>query len=172
MSDTKRQTLQSGQKCNEVKKVTSLDGVIFSNHGSRIAPVYKRTYVKDLDKNLVKKVDETDLYEFIQASRSTTDLAVLQKRFMELGEIPQVDPNYGSNDLTKYPSNIHEVYSMVNDVDNSWNSLPESIRGIFGSKDSYLRSVLDGTYQATLVAAINQKQEKKEEPAPAPQKGE
>lgn len=169
MSDTvQRQTNKNKQK---EKKFTSLDGVITTPCGSRFAPVFKRVYDNDLDRNVVKKVDETNLYEFIQASRSTTDLAVLQKRFMELGEIPVADPSYGSHDLTKYPSNIHEVYAMVNDVDTSWNSLPESIRNIFGSKDTYLKSVLDGTYQATLVAAINQKQEKKEESTPVPQEG-
>ena len=147
---------QAGKK--EKEKVSSLAGVVCTPSGERIAPVYKRAYCKELDSNIVQKVDETDLFEFIQASKSTTDLAVLQKRFIELGEIPCVDPSLGSNDLTQFPSDIHGVYDMVNDVAGNFAKLPESVQKIFGSKEAYLDALLKGTYQATLINALQQTQ--------------
>ena len=148
----------------------TLSGVVCCNSGCAIAPVFKRIYVKELDKNVVRKVDETNIFEFIQASKSITDLAVLQKRFLELGEIPSDNLNYGSNDLTVFPSDIHGVYQMVNDVAANFNKLPQSIQDIFGNKDNYLKSILDGSYNAVLINAINDKLIKKEDVDP--QKGD
>ena len=154
---------QVNEKQKEVKEVNTLAGAVFTNSGNPIAPVYKRVYDKDLDANIVKKVDETNLQEFIQASRATTDLAILQKRFIELGEIPAVDPTLGSNDLTQFPSDIHGVYKMVNDVAGNFAKLPESIQKIFGTKEAYLESLMNGTYQATLINAINAENKAAEE---------
>ena len=137
------------------KKVSTLEGVICSNPGDRIAPVYKRVFDKDLEKNVVKQVDTFNLYEFIQASRSQTDLAILEKRYIELGEIPAVDPSMQQADFVGYPENIHEVYNMVNDINGNFTKLPESIQKIFGTKENYLKSLMDGTYQATLINALN-----------------
>lgn len=160
-------TINEGHTSKEKeKKVSTLEGVICSNPGDRIAPVYKRVYDKDYDSTLVKQVDTFDIEEFIQSSKSSTDLAVLQKRFIELGEIPAVDANMGSNDLTVYPSNIHEVYDMVNDVASNFAKLPQSIQAIFGTKEAYMKALLDGTYQATLINAINQIPKEEQQPAP------
>ena len=148
-------------KKEEIK--TTLEGVVCTNPGKHIAPVYKRVYDSDLKKNVVKKVDETDLFEFIQASASSTDLAVLQQRFIALGEIPSVDPTMGSNDLSIFPSNIHEVYNMVNNIDANFKALPESIQKIFGDSQSYMNALMNGTYQATLMNALKPKPEEKKE---------
>ena len=152
---------QTGKK--EKEKVSSLEGVVCTPNGERIAPVYKRAYSKECDSNIVQKVDETDLFEFIQASKATTDLAILQKRFIELGEIPNVDPTLGSNDLTQFPSDIHGVYDMVNDVAGNFAKLPESVQKIFGTKEAYLDALLKGTYQATLINALNSQNAQKEQ---------
>lgn len=158
----------SERQINEKKaeKVSTLKGVIFTPSGSAMAPVYKRVFNKDANRNLVTKVDETDLNEFIQASASQTDLALLQKRFIELGEIPQADPNLIHGiDTTIMPNDIHGVYDMVNDVDVNFNKLPKSIQDIFGSSQAYLQSLLNGSYHATLVNAIKEKQKAAETPA-------
>ena len=144
-----------GQK-NAPKKVT-LEGVVCTNPGNPIAPVYKRVYVEKLDANLVRKVDETNLFEFIQASKSQTDLATLQKRFIELGEIPNVNPNMTYSD-TVMPSDIHSLYNMVNDVNGSFNQLPESVKAVFGDSQAYLAAILDGSYQSKLAEAFAPKQ--------------
>ena len=102
----------------------------------------------------VKKVDETNIYEFIQASKSETDLATLQKRFIALGEIPAVDPSMGEVDQTLFPNNIHELYGLVNDLNSSYKSLPASIQKIFGTAQAYGAAVLDGTYSAKLAAGL------------------
>ena len=94
MSEVQGSPFKSGYKENKAPKVVlTLEGVVCTNPGDHIAPVYKRVYDEKLDRNIVKKVDETNLFEFIQASKSTTDLATLQKRFIEFGEIPNVDPS-------------------------------------------------------------------------------
>ena len=117
------------KKQDSEKKKNTLDGVVCTPPGCSLAPVYKRVYDEELDRHIVKKVDETNITEFIQASRSQTDLAILQKRFIELGEIPAVDPSMQSNvDTAILPSDIHSLYNMVNDVHGNFNKLPESVR--------------------------------------------
>lgn len=159
----------------EKKKVSSLDGVVCTNPGCHTQPVYKRVYDKELERSIVKQVDTFDLYEFIQASMSQTDLAILQKRFVELGEIPAVNTNLGSNDLAAMPSNIHEVYNMANDIANNFAKLPQSIQSIFGTKEAYMKALIDGTYQATIVNYVKslddvKKQDSKEEKKPEEKK--
>lgn len=139
----------------EAQKVSSLDGVVCSTPGEHMQPVYKRVYDKELDKNIVKEVDKFDLNEYIQASKSQTDLAILQKRFVELGEIPNVDPNMVSADFSNYPDNIHEVYALAQDIAGNFAKLPQSIQDLFGNKDAYMRALMDGTYQATIVNYVN-----------------
>lgn len=146
---------QTGKK---EEPVTTLKGVVCTQPGEHIAPVYKRVYDPELNRKVVKKVDETDLFEFIQASKSVTDLAVLQKRFIELGEIPNADPTLGSNDLTIMPGDIHSLYDMVNDLNASFNQLPESIKAIFGDSASYGKAVLDGSYAAKINAGLKEKE--------------
>ena len=169
MKTNEGQTLE--KKEEKAAKVSTLDGLVFTNPGSHKSPVYKRIFVKESNANLVQKVDETDLFEFIQASKSQTDIALLEKRYLELGEIPSVDPNYGAHDLSQFPDDIHGVYDLVNNVDANYNKLPQSVKDVFGSRDAYLKALMDGTYQATLVNAFT-KAAQKQETANEEQKGE
>lgn len=146
---------QASKKQAKIKAKSVLEGVVCSCAGSHTTPVYKRVYDKELDTYTVKAVDNFDLFEFIQASKSQTDLAILQKRYVELGEIPSVDPNMVSADFANYPDNIHEVYAMAQDIAGNFGKLPKSIQDIFGTKEAYMKSLMDGTYQATLINAVN-----------------
>lgn len=151
-------------KTKQEEKVSALKGVTCTNAGNPISPVYKRVYNDELEINVVQKVDETNLYEFIQASRNQTDLATLQKRFIELGEIPNVNPNLvGEVDTTLMPTDIHSLYNMVNDVNGSFFKLPKSAQDIFGNSQAYLAAILDGTYFQKLAAGYTPKEENKEE---------
>ena len=148
---------QVSKKQKAEEKKNTLDGVVCTPAGCSIAPVYKRLYDEELDRNIVKKVDETNITEFIQASRSQTDLAILQKRFIELGEIPAVDPNMQSGvDNTILPSDIHSLYNMVNDVNGNFNKLPESVRKVFGNPQAYLAAILDGSVNSKITDAFSQ----------------
>lgn len=139
----------------ENKKKSTLDGVVLTPCGSHIAPVYKRVYDKELARNVVKKVDDTNLFEFIQASKSTTDLALLQKRFIELGEIPANDPTLQNNvDTAIMPSDIHSLYNMVNDVNGNYQRLPDEVQKAFGTPQDYLKAVLDGSAGSILAKAF------------------
>lgn len=148
---------QTGKKQEAAAKTNTLKGVVCTPPGCSIAPVYKRVYDEQLDRNIVKKVDETNITEFIQASKSQTDLATLQKRFIELGEIPNVNPNMVYSD-TVMPSDIHGLYNMVNDVNGSFNKLPESVQAVFGDAQGYLKSIMDGSYNQKLADAFAPKQ--------------
>ena len=150
---------QVTEKTTKEEAVSVLLGVACSNAGSHIAPVFKRVYDEELKREHVIKVDETDVFEFIQASKSSTDLATLQQRMIALGDVPNVDPTLGSNDLTLFPSDIHGVYDMVNDVDGSFNNLPKEIQQIFGNSRAYLKALLDGSYTSILQAGLAAAQE-------------
>lgn len=163
INENERQVNKKQEIKNQKKVTSTLAGVVCTSAGSKIAPVYKRVYDKDLDRKIVQKVDETNLYEFIQASKSMTDLATLQKRFIELGEIPNVDPNLQHGvDTTLLPGDIHQLYSMVNDVNGNFNKLPDSVKAVFGSSQDYLSAILDGSYQDKLAAAFMPKTDNKE----------
>lgn len=158
-----RQTSKTGQE-KKAKSVSTLAGVKCTNPGKSIAPVYKRVYDEKLDRAVVKKVDETNITEFIQASKSQTDLATLQKRFIELGEIPAVDPNMQTGvDTTVLPSDIHSLYNMVNDVNGNFNRLPQSVQSVFGDAQSYLAAILDGSYNQKITDAFTQQKDKAKE---------
>lgn len=145
---------QVNKKQKASSKTTTLKGVVYTPAGCSIAPVYKRVYDEELGRSIVKKVDETNITEFIQASKSSTDLATLQKRFMELGEIPAADPTLTSVDTTVLPSDIHSLYNMVNDVNGNFNKLPESVQKVFGNAQNYLAAILDGSYSLKLADAF------------------
>lgn len=154
-----KQTLK-GQGAKEEKKgQNTLSGVIVTPCGKSLEPVYKRVYVKDVDDNLVRKVDTLNITEFIQASKSQTDLSILEKRFIELGEIPAVNPDLSSHDLTNMPGDIHELYRMANDITGNFAKLPQSVQDVFGNAQAYMKAIIDGTYQTTLINAFNQKKE-------------
>ena len=152
---SERQIIQDKQK--EVEKVSVLKGVICSCAGSHTAPIYKKVFDKDLNRMVVKQTGETDIYEFIQASKCSTDLATLQQRFIALGEIPAIDPSMGENDLSIFPDNIHEVYKMANDVDGAYSKLPDSVKTIFGSSQAYMSALLDGSYLNKINEALSKK---------------
>lgn len=154
-----RQTFKGQAPEKPKEKKSTLNGVISTPNGSSIEPVYKRVYVKELDRNVVRKVDTLNITEFIQASKSQTDLSILEKRFIELGEIPSVNPDLTSHDLTNMPGDIHELYRMANDISGNFAKLPQSVQDVFGNPQAYMKAILDGTYQSTLVNAFNAKKD-------------
>lgn len=68
-------------KQKEQEKISTIKGVICTPCGSPTMPVYKRVYDKNRDANIVHKTDVFNLQEYIQSSKSQTDLATLQKDF-------------------------------------------------------------------------------------------
>ena len=155
---------QANENKKAAEKKSTLTGVVCTPAGNSIAPVYKRVFDDKLNRNVVKKVDTTNITEFIQASKSSTDLAALQKRFIALGEIPNVDPNsqFGV-DQTILPSDIHQLYQMVNDINSNYNKLPESVQKVFGNAKAYGDAILNGTAGTMLANAFAQKPEEKKE---------
>lgn len=118
--------------------------------GDRVAPVYQNVFDEELKREVVQKTGEFDIYEFIQASATNTDLAMLREQMIRTGTLPVVDDDV--QDMSLYPDNIHELYDIVNSAEARFNALPEAIQNVFGNKDVFLRSLVEGTYNDKLNA--------------------
>lgn len=146
-------------------KITTKDGVVITKEkddvitgilvndkmmtsvGDKMTKRFKRVYDEKLDKKVVKCVETFDIDEFIQSSSNATDLAILKRRYIELGEIPNVDgsqPVYG--DLTILPENVHELYHLEDTAEKTFASLPDQYKGAFANSSDFLNHVLKKDY--------------------------
>ena len=125
---------------------------IYTPIGSNIMPVYGRKYDEKTKTNFVVKIDEFDVDEFIQASETKTDLAMLRQQMMATGQIPVIDDTVV--DATLFPENIHELMKTVKDAGNTFDQLPASIKQIFGTSDKFLASLVDGSYSSKVQAGL------------------
>ena len=144
---------------SQVKQKHSLlvDDKYLTPVGTPITPIYKRVYDEEKKCEIVKKVDEFDIDEFIQKSSNMTDLAMLKRQMERTGEIP-LDPNaqYGV-DMTQFPETIHDVYRAANTIDEHFKTLDPVVQEAFGSSSVYRSHVLDGTAQEYLNNYFNEK---------------
>lgn len=124
--------------------------------GNKIQPIYKMVFDEKLRKDVVKVVGEQDIDDFIQKSSSSTDIAFLQREAIRTGQYP-ADPRavYGV-DMTLMPTNIHELYKSVNDIDSHFLKLPADVQAMFGSAENYKNAVLDGNAEAVIRAGYEQ----------------
>lgn len=151
------------------QKTNFVEGVLYTSIGSNIEPIYERVFNKETGKSLVVKTGEFDIDEYIQASNCKTDLAMLRQEMLATGQLPVVGDEVV--DATLFPENIHEVYDAVNQVDNVFNTLPDSVKALFKNKDDFMSSLIKGDYQQRVVNGLSalqnegqnlQEEEKKE----------
>lgn len=129
----------------------------FTPGGQRLEPVYKEVFDDETKKTDVREVDKIDIYEFVQASNSQSDLSQLREMMIRTGEIPAVDPDYQTGvDLTHMPKDIHELYDVVNNVDGVYNSLPDTIKSAFTSRDDFLNALVKDTYMSRVQTYVNE----------------
>lgn len=146
------------------------NGFCFSNPGNPIQPVMKRVFDEESKEFVVKEVSKFNLYEFIQSSASSSDLAQLRATYFKTGIIPEVDPTLQHGVETLKVNNIHELYQAVDGARESFGQLPENIQKIFGDADTYVKSLLKGDAASILTAGLTKQVEP--EPTPAPVSGE
>lgn len=144
------------------------EGILYTDIGSNIQPVYERQFDEKTGKSLVVQTSTFDIDEYIQASNCQTDLAMLRAEMIATGQLPTITDEVV--DATLFPENIHEVYKTINDVDKIYNDLPDSVKGIFKDKNAFLSALIDGSYQSKVVSGLNvqnegqnKQEEKKEE---------
>lgn len=124
----------------------------YTPSGNKMMPVYKKVFDEKTKESHVLKVSEFDIDEFIQASNSQTDLAMLRQQMATTGQIPVVDDEVV--DATLFPENIHELMDTINNIENNFNGLPDSVKQIFGNKDAYVSALVDGTYNDKLLKGL------------------
>lgn len=102
------------------------DERFFTDTGS---PEYN-AYIADEEGNPVVS-GVSNLYDEIQSHRESTELAVLLQRYMQGDEtaLNQLQGVY--EDVVDYPRTFAELYQRVHDAEESFNSLPSELRGIF-----------------------------------------
>ena len=154
------------------KKSKKIDDFPYTNAGKRMQPVYKRVFDKELGRKVVKKVSEFDIYEYIQSSASSADMAQLRAEYVRTGMLPSVDPTliYGAPSIQA--NNIHEFYSLVNGAKDSFESLDPKVKEIFGDADSYVKALLKGDANAVLVRGLKTKKQEVPVPETTEEKGE
>lgn len=143
-------------------KTNKKEGILYTDIGSNIQPVYERVYDKETGKSIVKKTGEFDIDEFIQASNCKTDLAMLRAEMISTGQLPTIGDEV--IDGTLFPENIHQLYDTINSVDNVYNQLPDSVKAIFKNKDAFMAALVNGSYVNTITStfAQNEKQTQQE----------
>lgn len=139
MSETKNK-----KKLTKDGEIIADKSIFFLTHtGHTIAPVYKKIFDADAKRELVKVVDHFDIYEFVQSSASSVDLAILKKRAIEMGE--SAGAFVGDIDETLFPESIHDVYKFNSTLTEKFNGLEEGLKKQFGSVDKYRAAILNGS---------------------------
>lgn len=133
-------------------KTLKKEGILYTQIGSKMQPVYKRVYDPKTGKSIVKQTGEFDIDEFIQASNCKTDLAMLRAEMISTGQLPTISDDV--IDGTLFPENIHQLYDTINSVDKVYNSLPDSVKAIFGNKDVFMAALVDGSYGNKIVESF------------------
>ena len=147
-----------------IVKKTKKEGILYTDIGSNIQPVYERVFDEKTGKSVVKQVDTFDIDEYIQASNCKTDLAMLRAEMISTGQLPSVTDEVV--DATLFPENIHELYATIKNVNGVYDSLPAAVKNVFKDKDAFMTALIDGTYEQKLMKglqAVYEGQDKQEE---------
>lgn len=129
-------------------KEKKVDNFPYTSAGNPITPVYKRVYDDKKKRMVVKKVKEINIDEFIQSSSNSTDLALLKRRYIELGEIPAVNPGAPTYaDLSTLPDNVHELYHLENLAQEKYDALPDAVKSLYNGSADWLNVVLQGNWE-------------------------
>lgn len=130
------------------------------NPGNRKKPVYKYAY--DEKYGCPRRVlnGYTDIQEFIQMSADDVDFSAIGKMLVDTKK--NVVDHFTTKDgkvldLTGQPRNIHEYAAMHNKLTESYNALPDDIRGLFGSFDSFRAAYINGSMKNVLTTYVESK---------------
>lgn len=163
--------MEQKQTVESKVKDTKIPGILYTDVGSNIMPVYERVFNKDTGKSIVVKTKDFDIDEFIQASNCQTDLAMLRQEMIASGQLPTIDKDEVV-DCTLMPQNIHEVYDVVGKIDETYNALPSTIKGIFKTRDDFQKALVDGSYVSKVQEGLQAEYERQVKQAQATQQAQ
>lgn len=146
-------------KNQSMEKVQKKSDFLYTNPGNRMEPVYERVFDKDLGCEVVKKVREIDIYEYIQSSASSTDMAQLRAQLLRTGEVPCVDPTLRHGEVSLEANNIHEFYNLINGAAAQFDDLDPKVQAIFGSREEFVKALIKHDAYSTIVAGLSKEAE-------------
>ena len=137
----------------------------YSEPGSAVADVMKLCTLEDGSQDLVK-VDETNLYEYIQSHADSVDLHTLIARY-ELGDRTSLDKVRGFyGDFSSMPNNLLELYRVNESAEQAFNSLGTDIKSLFNN--SFTEFLADSDPFAKISNAFNVAQDAIKAPVAVP----
>lgn len=145
-------TINDNGEVVEVKEFSPISKKYMTPAGKKLQPVYKREYSEKFKKNIVVKSGEQDIYEFIQASASSTDLEILKREAVSSGIEANVLPNavYGI-DTSIYPKNIHDLYRLSNNAKAIYDKYDDDTKAAFIDVNDFTESVVKGNAQTRII---------------------
>lgn len=98
------------------------------------------------------KIGETNIYNEIQANRQGTEICDILRSLSRgdtsvLGQQSACDVDAAVRDMTKVPKNLIEAFSIAQNAQNTFNSLPAEVRKKYNNNiQNFLASVDDGSF--------------------------
>lgn len=106
---------------------------------NNIEPIYKEAINTKTGKKYLKKVDEVDVYEKIQAAAEGVTLKEIIKRYgINPFESAEKIDEFGTEilDYTNQPKNLMEALEITNEAKNVFDNLSKEIKQIFNNNFS------------------------------------
>lgn len=160
---------------SEVQKVETITPYLCKPRlpGRRLTPLGDRYQIKaklSVDPNgiqIAEAGEKIDLQAYIQASKSSTDMATIVAR-AKAGDdtVLNVTPNGYYGDTSIIPSSIND-YDKLNKLSDiaaeKFEALPVEVKKLFGSSEDFLNAVLNNQVNDILAKAKDEKQAEIEE---------
>ena len=104
----------------------------YSEHGSPIKDVYTSRY-DDKGEIIVEKTSETDFQAYIESFAESSSLEYLISKY-EMGDPEALNQVKGSYfDASNMPTSYAELFNMVNEAQDTFESLPVDIKDLYGN---------------------------------------
>lgn len=128
---------------------------IYQPKCNRIEPIYQETIDKKTGKEILKKVDEVNVYEKIQAASEGSTLHELIQRYKINIDESLVEAkkllDTEIKDYTKAPSSLMEAMEIINTSKSTFEGLSKDLKLKFNNSFSeFLAAANNGTLEATL----------------------
>lgn len=136
-----------------------------SPSGDTIRKKYQLDVLPNGEEKLVE-VGEENIQDAIQAHVTACDLKQILKRHEMMGTIQSLAHTEGGLvDLTKMPSNLHEIKKLLNTSEAVYDLMPEAVKAQFPTADAFLANFGSmSTYRAFVDAYGKKPAETKNKP--------
>jgi hypothetical protein len=130
----------------------------FSNHGKELVDV-QVLYIDD-EGHERKKIDKQyNIKELIESQADANTLARVKAAVMAVSpDGANVNPGLLDGiDLAYYPQSMAEMFERMQSYEAKYNSLDPSLKSLFTDKNDFINSIIDGSIQKRLDAAVDEK---------------